>query len=176
MTAVRIEGFAGIAPRVSDRLLPPQGATVARNAKLLTGELRGLHELKVVKDFTGLGYAVRRAFRIPTDINTPIPIQGLDHWVAFQDADVDFIRSPLANDSFDRFYWTSDSTLYSGVPKMNTKARIIAGNRRRLAPPRFARTCIRSCRHMARRVRRLSPHLVRVAPAHGISRRWTPRL
>jgi hypothetical protein len=128
MTAVRIEGFAGIAPRVSDRLLPPQGATVARNAKLLTGELRGLHELKVVKDFTGLGYAVRRAFRIPTDINTPIPIQGLDHWVAFQDADVDFIRSPLANDSFDRFYWTSDSTLYSGVPKMNTKARIIAGN------------------------------------------------
>lgn len=126
MTALRIEGFAGIAPRVSARLLPPQGATVARNAKLISGELRGLHELKVVKDFTGLGYTVRRAFRIPNSINSPIPISGLDFWLPFEDADVDFVRSPLTNDAHERYYWTSDSTTYGGVPKMNTRARILA--------------------------------------------------
>lgn len=128
MTAVRVEGFAGIAPRVSDRLLPPQGATVAQNAKLLTGELRGLHELKIVKDFTNLSTPVRRAFRLPFDITAPIPINPNDYWIQFQDADVDFLRSPLANDGFERFYWTSDSTYYGGVPKMSTKARLIAGD------------------------------------------------
>ena len=45
MTAIRLEGFAGIAPRFSARLLPQQGATVAANVKLVSGELRGLHEL-----------------------------------------------------------------------------------------------------------------------------------
>jgi hypothetical protein len=126
MVAVRIEGFAGIAPRVSDRLLPPQGATVAQNAKLLTGELRGLHELKIVKDFTALSTPVRRAFRIPADIDTPIPIQGTDFWLPFEDADVDFVRSPLTSDGHERYYYTGDSTVFGGVPKMNTRARILA--------------------------------------------------
>jgi hypothetical protein len=129
VTAVRVEGFAGIAPRVSARLLPPQGATVTRNAKLTSGELRGLHELKVVKSFTDLTFNVRRAFRIPANIDIPIPIDGFDYWKPFEDADVDFVRSPLTSDAYDRYYWTGDESstdAYGGVPKMNTRARIVA--------------------------------------------------
>jgi hypothetical protein len=115
MPAIRIEGFAGIAPRVSDRLLPSSGATVARNAKLISGELRGLHEMSVVHDFTALAYPVRRTFRIPVDLGAPIPIGPSDFWVPFTDATVDFIRTPVSNDSYERYYWTGDETLYSGT-------------------------------------------------------------
>lgn len=129
MPSIRIEGFAGIAPRVSARLLPSSGAVVAQNAKLLSGELRGLHELKLVEDFTGLlPTVVRRAFRIPNDEDAPIPIGSSDFWVPFSDAEVDFINTPVSNDSYDRYYWTGDSTVYSGVPKYNTRARILNGD------------------------------------------------
>ena len=51
MTSIRIENFAGIAPRYSPRLLPKNGAQTAANAKLLSGELRGLHEAQLLYDF-----------------------------------------------------------------------------------------------------------------------------
>lgn len=124
MTAIRIENFAGIAPRISDRLLPPNAAVEADNAKLTAGELRGLRTPKLAKSLTSLGFAVRRAFRIPVSLATPTPMDGADLWAAFTDADVDFARSPLTSDSFERYYWTSDNSLYSGVPKYNTRARI----------------------------------------------------
>lgn len=128
MTSLRIEGFAGIAPRYSDRLLPPQSATIASNVKLVSGELRGLHEIKTIQDFSAIGYTVRRAFRIPNAVATPVPIDGADTWIPFTDEAVDFIRTPVQGDSFERYYWTGDSTLYSGVPKYNTRARLLASN------------------------------------------------
>jgi hypothetical protein len=129
MTAIRIEQFAGIAPRYSDRLLQPQNSTIAANVKLISGELRGLHEVKTVTDFSGLAYTVRRAFRLPYDINSPVPLNALDTWVPFRDEAVDFVRSPVQGDSFERYYWTGDSsspTAYGGVPKYNTRARLIS--------------------------------------------------
>jgi hypothetical protein len=128
MTALRIEGFAGIAPRYSERLLPAQNATIAANVKLVSGELRGLHEIKTIQDFSSVEYTVRRAFRIPADVNTPVPISGADTWIPFQDETVDFIRTPVQGDSFERYYWTGDTTLYDGVPKYNTRARLLAGS------------------------------------------------
>lgn len=128
MTAIRVEGFAGIAPKYSDRLLPPTAATIASNINLVSGELRGLHELSIVKDFTTVGYTVRRAFRIPSVIATPVPMVVPDYWKSFTDDAVDFVRTPVLGDSFERYYWTGDSTLYSGVPKYNTRARILAAS------------------------------------------------
>lgn len=128
MTAIRIEKFAGIAPKFSARLLPPQAATIAANLNLVSGELRGLHEPTPVKDFTSLMYTVRRAFRIPADITAPTPISPSDFWVPFENDTVDFVRSPTLSDSFERYYWTGDSTVYSGVPKYNTRARILASS------------------------------------------------
>lgn len=129
MTALRIERFAGIAPRYSDRLLPPNGATIAANCKLISGELRGLHEARTIQDFSGIGFTVRRAFRIPFNIDTPVPFDQLDTWVPFEDEGVDFVRSPVRGDGFERYYWTGDvssTTAYGGVPKYNTRARILA--------------------------------------------------
>lgn len=129
MTAIRIESFAGIAPRYSARLLPPNAATIASNVKLISGELRGLHELLPIVDFSGLSYTVQRAYRIPGDIAAPVPFNLLtDTWLPFADAAVDFVRTPVLGDAYERYYWTGDSTVYPSIPKYNTRARLIAAS------------------------------------------------
>lgn len=132
MTAIRIENFAGIAPRMSSRLLQKNQAVQAENTKLLSGELRGFCEPTVLYDFNPeeLGYNIARAFRLPASVGAPIPISGDDTWIGFPDAGVDFVRTPVLEDSFERYYWTGDDTLtpFSGAPAYNTRARIDAGD------------------------------------------------
>ena len=127
MTALRLEQFAGIAPRYSDRLLQPQQSTIAKNVRLLSGELRGLHEAKTIADFSADSTVVRRAFRIPGNILAPVPFDPADRWIPFKDDEVDFLRTPVQGDSYERYYWTGDSTTYGGAPKYNTRARLLAG-------------------------------------------------
>lgn len=112
MAGIKLEGFQGIIPRVSERLLPPMAATDAKNTKLLQGELRGYRVLVEEADFSaGAVSPVRRAYRIP---NTPS-----DTYLTFDTRDVDVVRSPIINDAYDRYFWAGD-----GTPKMNTAARI----------------------------------------------------
>lgn len=113
---VKLEQFRGLIPRVSDRLLPPMNATVARNTKLISGELRGFREPTEDANLTGQASTIRRAYRVP---DPPNP----DAWLAFDSRDVDVIRSPLVNDGFDRYYWFGD-----GRPMYNTQARIANGD------------------------------------------------
>lgn len=126
MTTIKIDNFAGIAPRLSARLLPYNGATTAANAKLLSGELRGLRETQLLHDFGTT--ATSRAYRLPATVNAPIPLGISDFWVGFSDPNVDFVRTPVLQDSFERYYWTGDSTHFGGVPQYNTRARIQAGS------------------------------------------------
>lgn len=128
MTILRIENFAGVAPRYSPRLLPQNGAVTADNCKLLSGELRGLHETQLLHDFStaGLPHPVVRAYRLPATVGAPLPISPSDTWVPFYDPNVDFVRTPVVEDSFERYYWTGDSFVYSGLPQYNTRARINA--------------------------------------------------
>lgn len=130
MTIVKIDNFAGIQPRYSARLLPNNAAVVASNVKLTSGELRGLHETQLLFDFTQFSYAndVVRAYRLPATVNAPIPISSADTWVPFFDPNVDFVRTPVLEDSFERYYWTGDSFSNSGKPSYNTRARIQAGS------------------------------------------------
>lgn len=110
---LRLEQFSGIAPKVSRQQLPPNMATSARNCRLLSGELRGLHEPKLVHTFSSTtNYAVR----IP---NTPT-----DTWVGFSQVDIDFAKGPLVNDAYDRYYWTGENSYLT----MNTKTRIAGGS------------------------------------------------
>jgi len=116
MAGVKLEGFQGLIPRVSERLLPPMAAADAKNTKLLQGELRGYRRLVEEADFSGGGITpVRRAYRIP---DTPS-----DAYLTFDSRDVDIVRSPLVNDTFDRYFWAGD-----GAPKMSGKAQILAGD------------------------------------------------
>lgn len=128
MASIKIQGFAGVAPRFSPRLLPQAGAQTAANVKLLSGELRGLHETQVLFDFNLLSppQVVSRAFRLPLTVGAPIPISGSDEWIGFLDPNVDFVRTPVLEDSFERYYWTGDSSRLGGVPQYSTRARINA--------------------------------------------------
>lgn len=129
MTTLKIENFAGIAPRWSARLLPPTGAVRADNCKLLSGELRGLRETQLLFDFgVNGGVEIARAYRLPATVGAPLPIGPSDFWVGFANPDVDFVRTPVLEDSFERYYWTSDTSQHSGVPQYNTRARLQAGS------------------------------------------------
>jgi hypothetical protein len=60
---------------------------------------------------------VRRAFRVVDNAGV-----NPDTWLTFDSRDVDIVRSPIVNDSYDRYYWAGD-----GRPRMNTYANIYAG-------------------------------------------------
>ena len=126
MTTIKIDNFAGISPRQSARLLPYNSAVTAANAKLLSGELRGLRETQILHDF-GLT-ATSRAYRLPATVGAPLPLGSSDFWVGFASNEVDFVRTPVLEDQFERYYWTSDPTRYSGAPQYNTRARIQSAN------------------------------------------------
>lgn len=130
MTIIKIDNFSGVAPRYSARLLANNAATRADNCKLLSGELRGLHETQLLADFTTSGFAnpVARAYRLPTTVGAPLPISVTDTWLPFFDPNVDFVRTPVLLDTFERYYWTGDSFRLSGVPQYNTRARINASS------------------------------------------------
>ena len=119
MAGMKLEAFAGLIPRSSDRLLPPMAATVARNTKLLNGEVRGFRALRETADFSaGSVSPVRRAFRVADNAGI-LP----DTWLTFDSRDVDVVRSPIVNDTHDRYFWAGD-----GRPMMNTYARIENGD------------------------------------------------
>lgn len=119
MAGIKLEGFQGLIPRSSPRLLPAMAATAAKNTKLLNGEIRGFRQLRENQDFTsGSVSPVMKSYRV-VDSDGLLP----DGYLNFDSRDVDVIRSPLVNDSHDRYYWAGD-----GVPKMNTQARILNGD------------------------------------------------
>ncbi len=130
MAVIKIENFGGISPRTSNRLQRSNEAVRADNCKLLSGELRGLRETQLIYDFNPSTPAspILRAFRLPVSVAAPLPMGGSDTWVGFRDANVDFVRTPVLQDSFERYYWTSDSYRLSGVPQYNTRARINAAS------------------------------------------------
>lgn len=114
MSGIRLSNFKGMLPRRSDRLLPDNYAAEALNADFETGDLRGFHMLEQVEDFDPT--VVKYAYRIP---NSPDPI-----WLTLDTADADVVRTPITNDAYDRYYWTSDND----VPRYNTQARIDNGD------------------------------------------------
>ena len=104
MTFLRLERFGGEAPKISDRLLPEYGAAEARNARLLSGELRGIKQPDRVHRFsTGPIRNVRRLYK---DNGTVV-------WLGLSAADSDIAKGPLVNDSFDRYYWTGEGAYVS---------------------------------------------------------------
>lgn len=119
MPAIKLEGFQGLIPRASPRLLPPMAATEASNTKLLNGEVRGFRAMRELADFSGGAITpVRRAFRVVDTAGV-----NADTWLTFDSRDVDVVRSPIVNDQYDRYYWAGD-----GAPLMNSYTRIFNGD------------------------------------------------
>jgi hypothetical protein len=112
---LKLAPFGGMIPRMGDRLLPNEAATVASSLKLQSGELHPMRR-------PGLGYSpaspkngvqlsIFRARNGPSD----------SAWFTWP-IDVDCVRVPLATDVESRFCWTGD-----GPPKMITYANAISG-------------------------------------------------
>ena len=113
MTAVKLTNFGGMVPRMGFQTLPDQYASHASNALLLSGELRGIRSKYVVEDLRSVPFPIERLYRIKSE----------DHgtsWVPFDDPTVDFVKGPLTNDIYERYYWTSENH----APMMNTRAGI----------------------------------------------------
>ena len=86
-----------------------------------SGDLRGFRAPREVKSFD-VPYTIKRVYRIPSGSGDSFVPDSDDVWMTFDSRDVDIVRSPLANDAWDRYYWSGD-----GYVKYNTKARIAAG-------------------------------------------------
>lgn len=120
---IRIERFAGMMPVTDPGLLGDGVAAYAANLKVDSGVLRGAPAPTFIRNLGGL---TRRVFRLPfTAANTPVPLDDLagSTWIEFQDLDTDVVRSPIVNDSLDRYYWCSPST---GL-RVATRAQLLAG-------------------------------------------------
>lgn len=115
MTSIRIDKFMGMAPKLSDRLLPDGGAASARNARLLSGELRGIREPYLIHTFSS--GPIRNTRRIYKNDGTAV-------WLGLASADSDIVKGPLVNDSYDRHYWTGEESYVA----YNSLARIETGD------------------------------------------------
>lgn len=104
MVGIRLSTFSGVLPQVSPRLLPDQNATIAENAWFDSGRLAALKSNLNVNDHNSA------AFIVPPTTKTIYrhrDRQGNGYWLAW-DQVVNAVPSPIAEDPFDRLYWTGE--------------------------------------------------------------------
>lgn len=117
----KVEEFRGMIPRQGNQLLPNSASQEAFNCRLLSGYLEGIRQLYYVQDL--------RKNPIYLQDNAPMsafPVGNTSEeavWRPFEEKDVHFVRGPLTNDAYNRYYWTGD-----GPPKYNTEERIRNGD------------------------------------------------
>lgn len=99
MTLFVVPNFGGIAPRFADRLLDPAQASFCANLKPGNGDLRGFRSLLRV-DVLSPALDYRRVIKFYKT--------GTDDYTYFKSEDVNAsaLKSPLAQDAFDRIYYT----------------------------------------------------------------------
>jgi len=121
MVALRINVFGGMIPAQDDRLLPDGGASLAQNTWLYPGALEGFKTPRFIRNL--VSSTAKRVYRIPND---PYEKTNFNNsiWMEFQDADVEVLRAPVRDDSYQRYYWVGPAT----TPAYNTYARIAAGS------------------------------------------------
>lgn len=115
MTMISLNDFGGELPRYGKEQLPQGISQFARNCLLLSGELRGLHSPRLIADLSATVADINRFFRIPRDPD--------DLWVTFAQKNSHFVKAPVVNDTFKRYYWTEEGQ----PPRYNTEDRIAAG-------------------------------------------------
>ncbi|WP_204352585.1 hypothetical protein [Salinicola halophilus] len=114
---IAITAFKPELPRIDPRLLPDGQAQAARNVDLERGTVQSLHG----PASTGISLDVAK----PTTLyRYPHGNEGRGYWFAWgMGAQVHVVRSPLANDEWNRIYWTGDD-----FPKMAGIGQATAGS------------------------------------------------
>lgn len=121
MVAIKLSAFGGQIPAQDDRLLPQNNAALAENTFLDSGALQGMRTPRLLHTMAHSGY--QYAFRIPNSTPDKNHIFNSTWW-EFSDPDTNVVRSPVANDSYSRYYFASAGQ----APGYNTQSRIIAGS------------------------------------------------
>lgn len=116
MARLNLSDFGGEIPSRSPRLLPEMNAATAENVWLSES---GLDTYTLPLILTALDADTQYVYRIPT--GSDITDYNASFWKEFDDPDTKMIKAPIANDSFERFYWAVPGE----APQYNTKARII---------------------------------------------------
>lgn len=117
MVALKVTGFGGMVPAISDKLLPDYAAVESENAWLYSGELIGLPEPTLLHECALAECA--KVYRIPANYGEALAFDE-SLWLEFANAFTDVVRAPVVDDQYDRYYWASTS----GAPKYNTRARL----------------------------------------------------
>lgn len=118
MAGIHLQAFLGEMPIRDIRRLPNELATVAEDVRVDGGSMKPLYEATAI---TSLAATTKRVFRIPTgDLDT----FSQSHWMQFDDEFTTVVRTPVTNDSHERYYWCSPT---EGM-RYNTKTRILAGD------------------------------------------------
>lgn len=103
MVAWTVKAMGGMIPRTDDTLLGDNMAVESVNCDLSSGSLVGLPSVSLLVDLSSRPGAVQRAYRFPgpgDTTRTPI-------WLPLPSPYSCVVRSPLANDTQDRVYWTN---------------------------------------------------------------------
>ena len=118
MAGWAIKNFGGEVPKTDSRLLPNDNAEQAVNCDLSSGNLAGLPILNFIIDLSGTA-GTQRAYRFP--------VPGLpDTWLPLPSPYSSVCRSPLANDTLNRLYWTNPANSTTPGAFWSTQAMIAA--------------------------------------------------
>lgn len=101
MTALVLQHFQGMYPRYGEQVISDNSASIARNCRLLSGELQALKKPVILADLTDEAFAIERVFKVLTETGF--------FYRAFDDPTIDFVKAPLVNDTYNRHYWTSET-------------------------------------------------------------------
>ena len=104
MAGFKVDNFSGVTPRLGPRLLPNNGAQVAQNAKLFSGELRSWQQSTAIYTPTVSGN-LQSMYRMYSTSGT----STTSYWLTWA-ADVDARKGPIAGDSSFRLYYTGDTS------------------------------------------------------------------
>jgi hypothetical protein len=118
--AVALKAFGGMLPAADDRLLPERAAAHSENAWLHYGTLRGIPQLQLIK---ALNASTTAVFRLPLGAIDAAHITD-SFWMEFEDSFTEVVRALVADDTFERYYWSAPSH----APRYNTRTRIENGD------------------------------------------------
>lgn len=114
-----MHNFGGEIPKTDSRLLPNDNAEQAVNCDLSSGNLEGLPIMNFIIDLSA--FNAQRAYRFP--------VPGFpDTWLPLPSPYSSVCRSPLANDTLHRLYWTNPANSSSPGAFWSTRANIAAGS------------------------------------------------
>ncbi len=122
MSAIKLSSFGGMIPAMDQDLIPGSAAALCYNVWLYDGTIQPLREQTLLH--TLVDPIARRVYRLPNNGDYARRAMADSDWLEFQNTDTDVVRSPIANDAFERYYWMASSH----EPYYNTRQRITDGD------------------------------------------------